>query len=108
MKKRYRKERVAKSTNNNPHPIEVQQHLDSLDPQELWEVCKPSEVSLRELTLEEQSRAVQDSRIVVFECLARRFGLGLLELRGDTIHPLGLKLDYSDLPQLDPISEFYC
>ena len=94
MKKRYRKERVEKSKYRNPHPIEVQQYLDSLSPQELWEVCKPSEVSIRELTPEEQSRAVQDSRIVVFECLARRFGLGLLELREDTLHPLGLKLDY--------------
>ena len=84
MKRRYRKERVEKSINNNPHPAEVQLVLDSLSPQELWKVCRPSTISLKDLTKEEQSRAVQDSRIVVFECLARRSGLGLLALHGDT------------------------
>ena len=62
---------------------------------------------IQELTEEEQSRVVQDSRIVVFELLTRRFGYGLLELRGDTLYPLELKLDYSIPLQSNPISEFY-
>ena len=82
--------------------------LDSLSPQELWEVCRPSPISLQELSTEEQSRAVQDSRIVVFERPDKDgLDIGSLALRGDTLHPLGLKLDYSDPLQSDPISESY-
>ena len=107
MKRRYRKERDLKSKYNNSHPPEVLQVLDSLSPKELWEACRPSEVSIQELSTEEQSQVIQDSRIVVFELLTRRFGYGLLELREDTIHPLELKLDYSIPQQLTPIQESY-
>jgi len=81
--------------------------LDSLSPKELWEVCKPSPISLLELSTEEQSQAIKDSRMVVFELLTKRFGYGSLALRGDTLHPLELKLDYSIPLQSNPISEFY-
>ncbi len=56
---------------------------------------------------EEQAQAIQDSRIVVFELLTKRFGYGVLALREDTLHPLGLKLDYSNPLQSDPIQESY-
>lgn len=78
MKRRYRKERAVKSKYNNSRRFEVLQVLDSLSPKELWEVCKPSPVSLQELSTEEQSQAIQDSRIVVFELLTKRFGHGSL------------------------------
>ena len=107
MKRRYRKERDLKSKYNNSRRFEVLQVLDSLSPKELWEACKPSEVSILELSKEEQSQVIQDSRIIVFELLTRRFGYGLLELREDTIHPLELKLDYLIPLQSNPISEFY-
>ena len=107
MKRRYRKERDLKSKYNNSRRFEVLQVLDSLSPKELWEACKPSPISIQELSSEEQSRAIQDSRIVVFELLTRRFGYGLLELREDTIFPLGLKLDYLNPLPSDPIQESY-
>ena len=94
MSRRYRKERNWKTTNRNPYPPEILQRLDSLSPQRLWEVCRPLPIFLEGLSEEEQLLRIQDSRIVVFELLTRRFG-GLLELREDTLHPLGLKLDYS-------------
>ena len=105
MTRKYRKERNQKSKSRIHRPIEVQQYLDSLSPTELWEACKPMPIFLAKLTPEEQLREIQDSRIVVFELLAKRFGLGLLELHGDIIHPLELKLDYSIPRQLDPILE---
>ena len=107
MSRKYRKERDLKSTNKNPHPPEILQHLDTLTPQELWEVCRPLPTLLEGLTEEEQFLKIQDSRIVVFELLARRFGELRLELRGDTLYPLELKLDYSDPLPLDPKLESY-
>ena len=47
----------------------------------------------QDMTEEEREIRIQDSRIVVFELLARRTGGLRLELRGDTLHPLGLRLD---------------
>jgi hypothetical protein len=60
----------------------------------LWEVCKPLPIFLEGLTEEERETRIQDSRIVVFELLARRTGGLRLELDGDTLHPLGLRMDY--------------
>ena len=107
MSRKYRKERKTKSTNRTPHPPEIQQYLDSLDPQKLWEHCRPRVEYLEVLSPKEQSQAIRDSKIVVFELLAKRFGLGSLALRGDIIHPLELTLDYSDLQQSNPILESY-
>jgi len=67
--------------------------------------CRPQEESLKGLDKKEQSLRIQDSRIVVFELLSKRFVKERLELRGDTLHPLGLKLDYSNPLQLDPIDQ---
>jgi len=53
--------------------------------------------------LQEKFQEIQDSRIVVFGILSRRSELNSLVLHGDTLHPLGLKLDYSDLKQSNPI-----
>ena len=89
MSRKYRKEREMKTTNRNPHPPEIQRKLNSLSPQRLWEVCKPLPVFLEGLTEEERETKIQDSRIVVFELLARRTGGLRLELDGDTLHPLG-------------------
>ena len=107
MSRKYRKEREMKTTNRDPHPPEIQQYLDSLSPKKLWEVCKPLPIFLEGLSKEEREIQIQDSRIVVFELLWRRSGGYSLELRGDTLHPLGLKLDYSDPQQSDPIQESY-
>ena len=93
MSRKYRKEREMKTTSRNPHPPELQRYLDKLSPKRLWEVCKPIPIFLKELSEEEQLTEIQNSRIAVFELLSRRFGLGVLELREDTLHPLGLKLD---------------
>ena len=105
MTRKYRKERNHKSKSRIHHPTEVKQYLDSLSPKELWEACKPLPIFLAKLSREEQLREIQDSRIVVFELLVERFGLGLLELDEDIIHPLELKLDYSIPQQLNPILE---
>ena len=94
MSRKYRKEREMKTTNRETHPPEILRHLDRLSPQRLWEVCKPLPTFLEGLTEEEREITIQDSRIVVFELLARRSGGLRLELRGDTLHPLELKMDY--------------
>ncbi len=94
MSRKYRKEREMKTTNRETHPPEILRHLDRLSPQRLWEVCKPLPTFLEGLTEEEREIRIQDSRIVVFELLARRTGGLRLELRGDTLHPLELKMDY--------------
>ena len=107
MKRRYRKERDLKTKYRNSHPPEVLRVLNSMTPKELWEAYKPLPTQLVELREEEQLLRIQESRIALFEFLSRRFGLGSLALHGDTLHTLGLKLDYSDLLQLDPISESY-
>ena len=93
MTRRYRKERDCKTTNSDLTPPEVKRTLQRLSPRRLWEVCRPIPVFLEGLTEEEKSRAFQESRIHVFELLTKRFGLGVLELREDTLHPLGLKLE---------------
>ena len=105
MKRRYRKERTLKSKYNNSRRPEVLRVIDSLSPKDLWEACKPSPISLSLLTEEEQALTIQDSRIVVFELLTKRFGYGSLALREDTLHTMGLKLDYSNPLQSDPIRE---
>ena len=107
MRKRYRKERALKSKYNNSRQSGILQAIDSLPPREVWELCRPNPISLLGLTEEERIKSIVVSRIVVFELLSKRFGAGLLALRGDTLLPLGLKLDYSN-PQLsDPIQESY-
>ena len=107
MKRRYRKERALKSKYNNSRQSGILQVIETLSPKELWEACKPSQLSLAELTEEEQTLVIQDSRIVVFELLSKRFGAGSLALHGDTLLPLGLKLDYSNPLQSNPIQVFY-
>ena len=107
MKRRYRKERALKSKYNNSRQSGILQVIDSLPPKEVWELCRPSAVSLKALSEEEQTLMIQDSRIVVFELLSKRFGVGSLALHGDTLLPLGLKLDYSNPLQSDPIQVFY-
>ena len=94
MSRKYRKEREMKTTNRETHPPEILRYLDRLSTQELWARCKPLPTFLEGLTEEERETRIQDSRIVVFELLARRFGGLMLELEKDTLHPLGLKLDY--------------
>ena len=93
MTRRYRKERDCKTTNSDLTPPEVKRTLLKLSPRRLWEVCKPIPILIEGLSPEEQFLEIQNSRIAVFELLSRRFGLGVLELREDTLHPLGLKLD---------------
>ena len=94
MSRKYRKEREMKTTNRETHPPEIQRRLEKLSPQRLWEVCRPLPIFLEGLSAEEREIRIQDSRIVVFELLAKRFGEARLELYEDTLHPLGLKLDY--------------
>ena len=93
MSRKYRKEREMKTTNRETHPPEILRRLDSLSPQRLWEVCKPLPIFLEGLSEEERETRIQDSRIVVYELLARRFGGLRLELEKDTLLPLELKLD---------------
>ena len=83
-----------KTTNRETHPPEILRRLDSLSPQRLWEVCKPLPIFLEGLSEEERETRIQDSRIVVYELLARRFGGLRLELEKATLLPLELKLDY--------------
>ena len=71
MSRKYRKERDLKTTNRNPHPPEILQHLDSLKPQELWEVCKPLPTLISELSEEEQLREIQDIKHSLVELTPR-------------------------------------
>ena len=93
MSRRYRKERDLKTKHRTTHPPELLRYLNKLSPKRLWEVYKPIPILIEGLSPEEQFLEIQNSRIAVFELLSRRFGLGVLELREDTLHPLGLKLD---------------
>ena len=103
MSKRHRAKSSSQSKRNTPYTPAIQRHLDSLSPKELWEVCRPLPVLLETKTEQEKFQEIQDSRIVVFGILSRRSELNSLVLHGDTLHPLGLKLDYSDLKQSNPI-----
>ena len=67
--------------------------INSKEDDEAAKEAKRFEEYFEGLTEEEKSRAFQESRIHVFELLTKRFGLGVLELREDTLHPLGLKLE---------------
>ena len=93
MSRKYRKEREMKTTNRETHPPEILRYLDRLSSRVVRR-CKPLPTFLEGLSEEERRIRIQDSRIVVFELLARRTGGLRLELDGDTLHPLGLRMDY--------------
>ena len=105
MKRRYRRERDLKTKYRNSHPPEVLRVLERMTPKELWEAYKPLPTLLIELTEEEQILQIQESRIALFEFLSRRSVSDSLELREDTLYPLGLKLDCSILQQLPQTQE---
>ena len=105
MKRRYRRERDLKTKYRNSHPPEVLRVLERMTPKELWEAYKPLPTLLQALPEEEQLLQIQESRIALFEFLSKRFESGSLELREDTLYPLGLKLDCSILQQLPRTQE---
>ena len=96
--RKHRLKSTFPSKYNTPYHPAIQREIDKLSPKRLWEVCRPLPVLLEMMSKEEQILKIQDSRIVVFGILSRRSELNSLVLHGDTLHPLGLKLDYS-IPQ---------
>src|SRR6056300_1269776 len=94
MKLKMHQQRLRrKSKTSNTLRIQNQREEDSLSPQELWEKYRPLQGFLDSISPESKAQILASSRESLFERLRGRSELTGLELRGDTLHPLGLVLD---------------
>ncbi len=94
MKLKMHQQRLRrKSKNSDSLRVRNQREEDSLSPQEMWARHRPLQGFLDTLRPETRARILQSSRESLFQRLKGRSGLDELELRGDTLHPLGLLLD---------------
>ena len=85
--------RLNQTTDSGLRRKKRQSELNSLSPQELWERYRPLQGYLDIISPTARAQLLASSRESVFQLLKERSELDGLELRGDTLHPLGLKLD---------------
>ena len=64
----------------------------TIEPLDLWKVYRPLQGYLDMLGPEQRAQQLQTSRESLLRALQSRFESDVLELRGDTLHPLKLVL----------------
>jgi len=65
----------------------------NISPQTVWKKYRPLQGFLDSLGSEDRARILQDSRESAMRAIKLNFEIDCLELRGDTLYPLGLILD---------------
>lgn len=65
----------------------------NISPQTMWKKYRPLQGFLDTLGSEDRARILQDSRESAFHAIKLNFKIDCLELRGNTLYPLGLTLD---------------
>jgi len=80
---------------NRRRAIQAQHLIEepNISPQTLWKKYRPLQGFLDSLGSVDRARILQDSRESAMCAIKLNFEIDCLELRGDTLYPLGLILD---------------
>ena len=89
------RQRINQSSNNRRRLIQGAMINEEVmtEPLELWKRYRPIQGFLDSLRPTEKEQLLQSGRESVLRILRERFESNTLELRGDTLYPLGLVLD---------------